>query len=236
MRDAELEKIRIWEEEKLRLAGDNEQAQLLIKQEADRQERELKRKQAQDNKAEAMFQIFIDTAAAVIATLKQTGFLGIPLSAIVGALGAAQLAAVAARPIPKFEKGTKNSPEGLAEVAERGREIIVDGKTGQARIAETRQYTYLSQGSVVVPNAQTEALLSGLPVDKNTIAYQAISKSPNKKSSNEFSLSQLKEAVIDGVKAMPQKEVYFDERGVTNFIKTRTAKVKLLNKRFRYNS
>ena len=65
-----------------------------------------KRKQAVADKALAIFDIGINTAVAIskaIAASPLTG--GLPFSALAAALGAAQIAAVLAKPIPKFEKG-----------------------------------------------------------------------------------------------------------------------------------
>jgi len=65
-----------------------------------------KRKQAIADKALAIFDIAINTAIAIskaVAASPLTG--GLPFSAIAAALGAVQLAAVIAKPIPKFEKG-----------------------------------------------------------------------------------------------------------------------------------
>jgi hypothetical protein len=65
-----------------------------------------KRKQAIADKALAIFDIGINTAVAIskaVAASPLTG--GLPFSAIAAALGAAQIAAVIAKPIPKLEKG-----------------------------------------------------------------------------------------------------------------------------------
>lgn len=235
LRDQEMLEIQEWEERALQAAGDNERAKAEIREEAAERERELKIKQAKDNKAEAMFQIAIDTARAVMATLGQTGFFGIPMSVIVGALGAAQLAAVATRPIPKFEKGTYDSPEGIAEVAERGRELIVDGRTNQVRVAEGRQYTHLSKGSIVVPNKQTEELLKGTNnIDHNSMAYEALMRITKSSKENSIDYSKMKNAFVEGAKQIPQSVTNFDEEGVRNYIVTRTARVERLNKRRRY--
>lgn len=231
MRDQEMLEIQRWEERNLELAGDNERAKTRIKEEAAERERQIKIKQAKDNKAEAMFSILINTAQAVMATLGKTGVFGVPLAAIMGALGAAQLAVVAARPIPKFEKGTAYSPEGIAEVAERGRELIVDGKTGQARVAEGRQYQHLSKGSVVVPNAQTEQLLRVGQVDHNSLAFEALKRIEQKpQKSFNFDYERVEKALTN----IPQPITNFDERGVRNYVIKGSARIERLNKRRRY--
>jgi hypothetical protein len=59
-----------------------------------------KTKQAQNDKALALFQAAVSTARAITEALPN-----IPLSIFVGIAGALQIAAIASRPVPKFEKG-----------------------------------------------------------------------------------------------------------------------------------
>ena len=65
-----------------------------------------KTKQAKQDKALALFNIGVSTAEAIIKFLANPGgTAGVVLSVAAGIAGAAQLAAVAAKPIPKFERG-----------------------------------------------------------------------------------------------------------------------------------
>jgi hypothetical protein len=65
-----------------------------------------KTKQAKQDKALAIFNIGVSTAEAIIKFLANPGgTAGVALSIAAGIAGAAQLAAVAAKPIPKFERG-----------------------------------------------------------------------------------------------------------------------------------
>ena len=105
-RQEELAALQTEQEEELRLAGDNEQKKDLIKQKYALKEREIKRKQAEADKRKAILDATVNTAVAVIKTFATMGFpAGIVGAAIVAALGAAQIALIAAQPIPKFEKG-----------------------------------------------------------------------------------------------------------------------------------
>jgi len=105
-RQEELAALQVQQEEELRLAGDNEQKKDLIKQKYAFKEKEIKRKQAEADKKKAMLDIVINTAVAVVKAFATTGPIAGPVfAAIVGALGLAQLALVAAQPLPKFEKG-----------------------------------------------------------------------------------------------------------------------------------
>jgi hypothetical protein len=65
-----------------------------------------KTKQARQEKALAIFQIGVDTAASIVKTGAQLGYpAAIPFQVAAGIIGAIQAAAVAAKPIPKFERG-----------------------------------------------------------------------------------------------------------------------------------
>ena len=65
-----------------------------------------KTKQARRDKALALFNIAVDTASSIIKTGAQLGYPeAIPFQIIAGVIGGIQLAAVAAKPLPKFEKG-----------------------------------------------------------------------------------------------------------------------------------
>ena len=77
-----------------------------IDEEVERKEKETAREQAKRDKALGIFNAVISTAGAIIGFLANPGFpLGIPLSVAAGITGAAQIAAIAAQPLPAFEHG-----------------------------------------------------------------------------------------------------------------------------------
>lgn len=83
----------------------------------------LQEKQAKWDKANSIVQAGIATALAITKALPD-----LVLAALVGAMGAAQIAVIAAQPIPKYAKGTKDHPGGLAIVGDGGKKegIITD--------------------------------------------------------------------------------------------------------------
>ncbi len=83
------------------------------------EQRKIKRERAIADKAFSAFQIGVNTAKAVVEVLPN-----IPLSIIIGAIGALQLASVLTKPIPQFRFGTKSSPAGPAIVGEVGAELM----------------------------------------------------------------------------------------------------------------
>jgi hypothetical protein len=88
------------------LERDKEKARIDANKKASTAIANEKRKQAIADRALAIFDIGINTAVAIskaVAASPLTG--GLPFSALAAILGAAQIAAVLAKPIPKFEKG-----------------------------------------------------------------------------------------------------------------------------------
>jgi phage-related tail protein len=100
-------------------AGSSATAKSEIERQYEEKRKSIQRRQAQDEKKQAMFNIAINTAQAVMATLGKGGFFASPLSIAVAAIGAAQLAMVAAQEIPAFAEGG---------VHEGGRMLINDAK------------------------------------------------------------------------------------------------------------
>lgn len=89
----------------------------------------LQEKQAKWNKANSIIQTTIATSLAIMKAYSETGpILGNIFAAIIAAMGAAQVAVIAAQPIPKYAKGTKDHPGGLAIVGDGGKKegIITD--------------------------------------------------------------------------------------------------------------
>jgi TP901 family phage tail tape measure protein len=229
-RDNELRGIDKWEQERIRLAGDNAEAIAAIEAEAEQKRKQIKIRQAKADKTEALFQIAIQTAVNVIRAWK----LG-PLAVIAaGALGAIQAGIVAARPLPEFYKGTENSPEGHAWVGERGRELVKDGKTGKVSVTPDKPtIAYLTKGSVVVPHEKTERILASHNPDYNGIV---LNKSVEKVQSNQPSIDYDK--LIGGfktaVKDIPLTTTNFDENGVRQFVRKGNARIERLNARYKY--
>lgn len=108
----QLSQLQYNQSQELAAAGNNEQAKASINAKFAKETAEIKRKQAVADKEQAIFNIGISTASAVIKQLAATPLpAGAGLIALVAAIGAAQLAFAIAKPIPKFyNKGTKSVP------------------------------------------------------------------------------------------------------------------------------
>ncbi|MDR1370570.1 MAG: hypothetical protein LBJ72_10690, partial [Dysgonamonadaceae bacterium] len=171
--DAQLSKIDELEsreqkyyDEKLKMIDENVEAGLMSEEEADarrriieetqlqrekeyeRKRKEIQLKQARWEKANSTVQAAINTAVAVTAALPN-----LILAAIIGAMGAAQIAMIASKEIPSYAKGTDNHPGGIARVGEAGISemvILPSGKIWKTPAMET--YAYLPQGTEILPD------------------------------------------------------------------------------------
>ena len=111
--DAQREQLAQEKEIAIAFAGDSQTAIDEINRQAEEKERQLRIREFKAKKQQAIFNIAIDTAQAIAATIGKTGFFGIPLTAIVAAIGAAQIALVQSQEVPAYEKGTDNHKGGL---------------------------------------------------------------------------------------------------------------------------
>lgn len=94
------------------------------KQQLELKQRELDQKKARFDKARAIAEIVQSTTLAVVNALTLVKTIGpgaIALAAVIGAIGAIQIARIIAQPIPRYKDGTQNHPGGLAVVGDGGR-------------------------------------------------------------------------------------------------------------------
>jgi tape measure domain-containing protein len=159
--DAEYERLEKQKNISLAFAGESASAKSEIEQQYEQRRKQIARREAKAKKEQAIFNIGIDTAQAIIATLAKTPPpAGLPLAALVAAIGAIQISMVASQKIPQYWTGTDNAEGGLAWTQERGREIITDS---QGRIKSTgsdkgAELTMLSKGDKVF-NAEKSAMM-----------------------------------------------------------------------------
>lgn len=135
------------EKKKAKLAAETEAKQKQI----DRDRVTALRKQAVLNKALSIVSIIAKTAEAIMANLSIPIY-GEIKAAAAAAIGAAELAAVIATPLPQYAKGRKGGKAEHAIVGEIGQEAIVttDGKV--TLTPSTPSLAYIPQGADVIPH------------------------------------------------------------------------------------
>jgi len=142
----------------------SETAKAEIKRQYDEKQRELRRRESQAQKEQALFNIAINTAQGITAALTSTPP-NVPLSIIIGAIGVAQAALVAGREIPQYRTGTDNHKGGLAIVGDGGKHELVHQPTlGWSVSPDKSTMVNLEKGSKVFPDLSKVGLFdSGLP-------------------------------------------------------------------------
>jgi len=135
--DAEYSRLESQKEISLKFAGDSTTAKAKIEADYEKKRKEIANRENKAKQKQAIFNIAIDTAQAIIATLAKTPApVGLPIAAIVAAMGAVQIGMVASQKIPQyFDGGTHGG--GLAMINDAGGsnyvETVVtpDGKVSQ---------------------------------------------------------------------------------------------------------
>ena len=98
-------------DEELATLEDQKNKKLINEKEYQRRLKEIKNKQAQDAKKQAIYQATLDFSAALINALTFKPIEGVPAALIFASvLAAANLAKIIATPVPKFQKGTLSVP------------------------------------------------------------------------------------------------------------------------------
>ncbi|CAL2077709.1 conserved protein of unknown function [Tenacibaculum sp. 190524A02b] len=219
-------------EREIELAEGNEtkQDELRKEKEQKRKELEKKRKKEQHKQAKyqrdaALFQIGINTAQAILgiwADVPKVDF-GISaglMTAFVGGLGLAQMAAVASRPLPKYAKGTDFHPGGFAEVGEERPEVIIEPNKAPY-VVNKPTVLDLPKGTKVVPSLEEyQSLMNASVMTSLSIEKKKLNDyNEKKKELDNILLDQLvKETIKTRIATEKNKtNVYVEKQQPTDF-------------------
>jgi hypothetical protein len=128
----------------------------------------IKTKQAKLDKAQALVNVAISTAAAIMKVTAQTGIGSAVLVPLIAALGAVQAGVILAQPIPQFYEGGDVATHGLVSVGEKGRELI-QLPSGQFYLADQPTLTSGLAGAHVFDNKETEQIISGSRMERKEL-------------------------------------------------------------------
>ncbi|MVM36229.1 tape measure protein [Spirosoma sp. HMF4905] len=228
----------------LKLAGDNADAKQRIDEQYNKRKAEIARKQAVQERDQALFSIALKTAMGVASVLSTGGGtyyadLGISaglLTAFVIATGALEAAAVLSRPLPAYKYGKLETDNytGLALGGEAGTELLVD-RAGYSQLLTKPTVFQTKPGDRVYTAAETSALLGNWSKQQVAdIAQQEISL--NHQSADQLQLGRIQqqaaiyqlalqgspsltkqdmyEALGKALDERPVRETIFDEQGM----------------------
>ncbi len=135
----------------IQLAQGNEKQQEALRREQETKERELLQKRAEAQKKQALFEIAINTAIAIVQALPN-----LALSAAIAGLGLAQAAIVQSQPIPQYKYGRDGGSEEYAILGDGGKhEPIVDKKGNLKGVSPNKPtLMHLDSGDSVIPSME----------------------------------------------------------------------------------
>lgn len=228
----EYENLQREKEIAIAFAGDSATAREEIERQYQERQREIKRREFKAKQQEAMFNIAIDTAQAIVGAIAKSPLTGgMPWTAIIATLGAIQLGVVASQQIPQFWKGTDNAPEGWAWTQERGREIITDkhgrikstGSDGGAKL------TYLNKGDKVF-----DATKSALMFDSalNSMLMDRGISMPKVEVSNTLNENHVNR-IVKAVQSIDPVSLNIDKGGLNAYVGNGHSRKELANMRVR---
>jgi len=179
----------------MKYAGDSDAAKQEIEKDYAKRQVDLQRKEAKAKKENARFSTIINTAQGVVSALASTPP-NVPLSILIGLIGAAQLAAIDAQQIPQYWKGGVTEKDGTVMVND-----DPHGKKG----ANFKEVIKTPSGKLMFPQMRNQ--LMNLPKGSEVFPdYEAFLKSANK---------MLDE---NGIDPMPQiRTIVLKEKGGADF-------------------
>jgi hypothetical protein len=170
------------------------------KEQLELRQRQLDEKKARFEKAHAIVDIIQSTVQGVLHAIKDfPGPGGLALAAVIGAVGAAQLARVISQPIPHYATGTMDHPGGLAMVGDGGRsELVVTPKGELYQTPSTNTLVDLPKHSVVLPDANTFLAMS------RSVSDRALSYGSRGADPQVAALGRMEKNVVNAIKNIPQ--------------------------------
>lgn len=211
-------------------AGENTAGKEAIEQQYDEKKRALQNEQAKREKRMAIAQANINIASAILGALAtQPVWVGIAMAALVGVLGAVQLATIASTPLPQFYTGTSNAPEGLALTQERGAEMITDKHGNIKTLGNNKgsQLTYLNKGDKVFTADETTQKLNELLISGG------VSPIVNVSGGSGLTEEQMRNIMQDTLAKQPKNSITFDENGIKAFTSKENRRTILKNRNVR---
>lgn len=219
--EKEYQRLEKDKENALRFAGDSESQRLRIEEEYEKRRKEIARKQWQAKKRQAISNILIDTAQAVVSTLAQQPGGAISKSiaaAVIGGLGLVQVGIVASQKAPEFYVGTQNAPEGLAWTNERGAELHTDKKGNIKDFGDNKgaRLTMLEAGDKIYTAEQTKRILFNDELN-NILTSNNIMPSSINIESNGVSATQMDAIIGKHFSNIQTNNTMIDRNGFTSW-------------------
>lgn len=208
--ESEKERLQAQYDIALTYAGDNKAAQEKLAEDLEKKKKEIDQREAKAKKEQAIFNIAIDTAQAIVASLPN-----LVLAGIVAALGAIQIATVSAQKIPKFWMG--GTHEGGLMMVNDG-----SGPNYKETVVTPDGKVMKPQGKNVIINAPkgTEIYTENQWQNKLSEMLQGkgIDMAPTNNYSSGLSKSDMYDVLMDTLGSQPQHNLNMDVNGFVEYL------------------
>lgn len=214
--DLQYEALAKEKEVALKFAGESTAGREEIESQYEERRKAIRRKEAESQKEQALFNAIINTAQAVVAALPN-----VALSVIIGAIGAAQIAMIASQQIPQFKDGVKNFGGGLAVVGDGGRSEIIQTASGELyKTPSTDTLVNLPKGSNVYKSELDFVRNSGG-------LYSNISSMPVQ--NNSISRSEMQSIMDNSISKVKPFNMAIDKNGMRSWIGSERVRTENMN-------
>lgn len=169
------------EEERTRKIAQVQKEAQIQSEQIEQRKRELSIQRAKFEKAESIASIITSTAQAVVAALGQKPYspANISIAALVGSIGALQLARAISTPIPKYAKGTDSARAGFAIAGEIGSELVTERSGAMYLTPATPTLMHFKGGEKITPANLTNDILNAANLKSLSTIKQKDSYSQN---------------------------------------------------------
>ncbi len=184
----------------------------------------IRRKQAQDDKAQALFTMLINQGPAILKGFQQGGIAG---AAAAFALFFSLLGALQGAEVPAFAKGTKKAPPGFKWVGEKGAELIYDNggypiipadKSKQLAISGYADSKILHEYNIPTHNMT----MTEIPEHVTNVMAPAGEK---------IDYNKLGDVIAEKLAQNPSSHLHFDERGFVLSVQKGNQTIEYKNKK-----
>lgn len=215
--DAEKERLQSQYDTSLEYAGDNKAAQEKLAEDLEKSKKDIANREARAKQKQAIFNIAIDTAQGIVSALASTPP-NVPLSIIIGAIGAAQIAMVASKEIPQYWMGGTHD----------GGLMMVNDGAG----SNYKETIVTPDGKVMKPQGRNVIMNAPIGTDifthdqwneqmNNMLKGNGINWSMPAQQQNGISKNDMKEAMLEAIGEQPQYHTNFNGDGVVSYISKR---------------
>lgn len=209
-------------------AGDSSSAKEEIERQYQERQKEIKRREFQSKKGQAIFNILIDTAQGIMSALASP-FPNVPLSIAIGAIGAIQAGIVASQQVPQFKDGGIHKGGLMMVNDEQGSNFkeIIKTPDGKMRIYNERNKVLNAPSGTEIINATETSQLMHSQALNSILTNNGIMPTQIVQNSNNVDLTP----VVNAINNKESFSMNIDKGGLNTFVKNGHTTKEITNRR-----